>query len=537
MISWNPQQAPVSASGLRQGDLIGGKYRVEGIIGEGGMGVVLYAIHLDLDRPVAIKLVRADLTERDEVVSRMLHEARAAANIRSEHVARVLDVGRLESGAPYIVMEYLEGCDLCTLLEHHGRLSSDLATDFMIQACEALAEAHSLNIVHRDLKPENLFLTTSADGEPIIKVLDFGISKELGRPEPRAVTNPSSAIGSPHYMAPEQMRALQSVDSRADIWALGAILFELVAGRAPFDAENLAAVCAAVVTDEPPRVRDLVKDVPAGLDAVIWRCLRKDPKERYATVADFAAALAPYGSPGSALSAERVSRISATTYRRSIMRLPMPSRDGSPLPRSLVPISVTARGMSSLGTSASRLGAERDTKRLAPPLRNRKLVFAAGMACASVLIAVFAWTSTDRTEAAQPVTASVPEPRMPAAANSPPVRGASTPFAAANSEPSVPHRQITDLPPERPSARANTANTEVDSDAKATGDKSAARGRGRRPRAVTAAQAKAQSVAAPDAKAAAIPLPTTASGVAPAPSAAAKPGVNAWDTNQFGGRR
>ena len=537
MISWNPQQAPVSVSGLRQGDLVGGKYRVEGIIGEGGMGVVLYAIHLDLDRPVAIKLVRADLAERDEVVSRMLHEARAAANIRSEHVARVLDVGRLDSGAPYIVMEYLEGCDLCTLLEHHGRLASDLATDFIIQACEALAEAHSLNIVHRDLKPENLFLTTSADGEPIIKVLDFGISKELGRPEPRAVTNPSSAIGSPHYMAPEQMRALQSVDSRADIWALGAILFELVAGRAPFDAENLAAVCAAVVTDDPPRVRDLVKDVPAGLDAVIWRCLRKDPKERYATVADFAAALAPYGSPGSALSAERVSRISATTYRRSIMRLPMPSRDGSPLPRSLVPISVTARGMNGLAvTSASRLGIERDTKRVSPPLRSRKLVFAAGMACASTVIAVFAWTSSDRGQPAATAAPSVEEPSAPSlAANAPPLRGAPAPFAA-ESQP-VPHRTVADLPPEEPAA---PGRAKTESETKSSTDKSTVRTRSRRARPVAAVPGKVQPAVA-DAqapKATSLALPNTASGnPTPTPTGTAKPGVNAWDTNQFGGRR
>ena len=181
--------------------------------------------------------------------------------------------------------------------------------EYAAQLATGLAAAHEKGIVHRDLKPENLFLTTSADGEPIIKVLDFGISKELGRMEPRSVTNPSSAVGSPHYMAPEQMRALQNVDARADIWALGAILFELVTGRAPFDADNLAAVCALVVSEDPPRVRDVVKDVPAGLDAVIWRCLRKNPAERYASVADFAAALAPYGSPGSALSAERVSRL------------------------------------------------------------------------------------------------------------------------------------------------------------------------------------------------------------------------------------
>jgi len=399
-------QMPRSVLGLQHGDLIGGKYRVDGLIGQGGMGVVLHATHLDLERPVAIKLVRADLADREEIIARMLFEARIAAKIRSEHVARVLDVGRLDSGVPYIVMEYLEGSDLSTLLEEQQRLPVALACDFVIQACEALAEAHAAGIIHRDLKPANLFVTTRADGTPTIKVLDFGISKDIGSATRRsAVTNSGGSVGSPHYMAPEQMRRGQPIDPRADIWALGAILFELITGKPAFDAELLPAVCARVLEEEPAHACDLLADVPAALDAVIWRCLRKDPALRYDSVALLARELAPFGSPGSALYAERVSRISATTRERSVIQVPMSSRQSSLMPRSLAPIALTP---SKVLVASGRVHVARDA---AAPVRSmseltptgvielvdrrrpsvmKRLTFAASAACAFAL-AFAAW--------------------------------------------------------------------------------------------------------------------------------------------------
>jgi eukaryotic-like serine/threonine-protein kinase len=294
--------------GIWPGQLIAGKYRVEGAIGEGGMGIVLRAKHLDLDRVVAIKVMRPELAENPEVVERMLLEARAAAMLRSEHVARVLDIGRLESGTPYIVMEHLEGDDLYVLLARHRRLPLDQAVDFVAQACEAVAEAHARGIVHRDLKPENLFLTTSADGEPCVKVLDFGISKQRDV-QREHFTNPSTALGSPNYMAPEQMRARGPVDPRADVWSLGAVLYELVTGRQPFHAEGLAAVCMSVMLDAPvpPSQRD--PELPAGIDRVVLRCLEKEPEARYQSVAELASALAAFGSPAARVHAQRAWRL------------------------------------------------------------------------------------------------------------------------------------------------------------------------------------------------------------------------------------
>src|SRR6185503_15699757 len=194
------------------------------------------ATHLDLDRQVAVKVMRAEMLEHPSAVERLVLEAKLAARFKSEHVCKVLDVGTMPDGAPYIVMEYLDGDDLATLLARNGRFEIETAVDFMLEACEALAEAHAANIIHRDLKPENLFAANNMDGSPSIKVLDFGISKQVGlAASSRSLTNPSAALGSPAYMAPEQMRSAKDVDTRTDLWAIGAILFELLTGRLAFE--------------------------------------------------------------------------------------------------------------------------------------------------------------------------------------------------------------------------------------------------------------------------------------------------------------
>src|SRR4051812_27787936 len=188
------------------------------------MGVVLAAHHLHLDQRVAIKLLLPELVRDHEVVTRFLREGRAAAKIKSEHVVRVLDVATLESGEPYMIMEYLEGEDLGALLERTGRLPISRAVDVVLEACEALALAHASRIVHRDLKPSNLFLAKSGDEPECVKVLDFGISKLMtelgaGSQDGGGVTKSRSILGSPFYMSPEQLRASRDVDARADIWA------------------------------------------------------------------------------------------------------------------------------------------------------------------------------------------------------------------------------------------------------------------------------------------------------------------------------
>lgn len=300
---------PPSGSPLQIGQIVAGKYRIERQIGRGGMGIVLAATHLQLEHLVAIKVMRRDLLENDQALDRLLVEARAAARIRSEHVARVLDVGTLESGSPFIVMEYLEGEDLADLLDRCGSLEVDQAITFMLQSCEALAEVHVTEMVHRDLKPGNLFIAQLPDGSPTLKIVDFGISKYIGgAARERAATTSPQVLGSPFYMSPEQMRA-DAVDERSDIWGLGAILFEMLTGRPPFIGETLPEVYAAVLNDAPPAIESLRPGAPQGLDDVVQRCLAKDPAQRFCDVADLAEALAPFGGPASATTVERITRI------------------------------------------------------------------------------------------------------------------------------------------------------------------------------------------------------------------------------------
>ena len=285
---------PAPPPELLPGVIIGNKYRVDGFLGEGGMGVVLSATHLELDSPVAIKVVREELAEDEHAVENLLFEARAAARMRGAHIVRVLDVGRLDGGAPYVVMEQLRGWDLGAELVANGVLSPTLAAGYLLQACEGLAEAHALGIIHRDLKPANLFVAETHEG-PVLKVLDFGISKNVGaavRSGPRStLTKSGLAVGSPFYMSPEQMRALPNLDARADIWSLGAILFELLAGRCPFEGEKPAEICAKVLSEPTPSLFDFCPAAPEELDVIIHCCLQKEPSARYQSVAELADAL------------------------------------------------------------------------------------------------------------------------------------------------------------------------------------------------------------------------------------------------------
>ncbi|MEO7329523.1 MAG: protein kinase [Minicystis sp.] len=292
---------------IAAGEILAGKYRVERVLGQGGMGVVVSATHLHLQQKVAIKLLLEEVTP--EVMARFLREARASALLKSEHVVRVLDVGELPSGRPYMVMEQLEGCDLAELLQKRGRLDPGEAADYLLQAGEALAEAHAAGIVHRDLKPGNLFVTRDADGAPFVKVLDFGISKETSvDPHQPKLTSSQTVFGSPAYMAPEQMMASRDVDARADIWSLGIIFYELLAGKTPFDGASYAELVIMVNATDPAPLAEVRRDVPKAVEAAILRCLNRDRARRFGSIAELSAVLAPFAGAAGKRSAERIAR-------------------------------------------------------------------------------------------------------------------------------------------------------------------------------------------------------------------------------------
>jgi serine/threonine protein kinase len=314
------------------GTVIADKYRIEGMIGSGGMGIVLAAHHMHLGGRVALKVLAPAGTKQEGLVKRFFQEARLASRIQSEHVARVIDVGILPGQLPFIVMEYLEGSDLRGVLKQRGgTLPVEDAIDYTLQAMEAVAEAHNLGIVHRDLKPQNLYFTRRADGSPLIKVLDFGISKALSPSDQDpdgALTHTRGMLGSPLYVSPEQIRSAKHVDVRSDIWSIGVILYEFLTGHPPFRGETMPAVLASVISDTPaplgPRFRP-------ELEAVVLRCLQKAPNDRYATVGALADELVHFGGPGARLSWERI--------RGVLARRPLPSgtnEAGAPLAVSVV---------------------------------------------------------------------------------------------------------------------------------------------------------------------------------------------------------
>ena len=296
-----------NAACLRAGEILAGKFCVERIIATGGAGVVVAARHLQLGETVALKFLISQPDRDATDLARFVREAQSAVKLKNEHVARVLDVGSLEDGSPYMVMEYLEGSDLDKMLRQRGPLSITDAVDYLLQACEAIAEAHHLGIVHRDIKPSNFFLTRRNDGSPLIKVLDFGIAKARDElKQDLSLTKTRTVLGSPVYMSPEQIRSARSVDHRTDIWSLGVTLYELLTDQLPFDGDSITGVAAAVSADPIAPIRDLRAEIPTGLSTIVEKCLEKRPVDRYQSVAELAAALVPYGPETARYSLKRI---------------------------------------------------------------------------------------------------------------------------------------------------------------------------------------------------------------------------------------
>jgi hypothetical protein len=413
-----------SAAGVREGDILAGKYRVERVLGVGGMGVVVAAHHLQLDEKVALKFLLPEALDNPEAVARFAREARAAVKIKSEHVARVTDVGTLANGAPYMVMEHLEGGDLGAWLEQRGALPIEQAVEFVLQACVAVADAHALGIVHRDLKPANLFCIRRSDGQLSIKVLDFGISKmtDLTGSGQGSMTRTSALMGSPLYMSPEQMRSSKDVDAKTDIWALGVILFELMTGRAAFLAESVTELVIKVVNEPAPAIRGFRPDAPVGLEAVILKCLEKDRRQRFANVAELALALLPFAPMRAKASVDRISGIiQAAGLSVSARAVQLASQTAAAQPSAGTFLAVGRTTSGSAGGKVPVVGIALACA----------LVFVAGVAGSVVFLRRAKAHPDDPQVALAPPSSSPPAPTPAAAPPSAVVESAPTPAAAA----------------------------------------------------------------------------------------------------------
>ena len=304
-----PTAEPEFIMPFRRGQVLGRKYEIIEMLGVGGVGFVVAANHVELGEKVALKFLKPDMLVNPEVVGRFAHEALAAVRIKSEHVARVFDVGSMPDGTPFIVMEFLEGRDLFDVITQDGPQPIRRAVDYVLQACEALADAHACGIVHRDVKPENLFLLQRSEGIELIKVLDFGISKlaltgsAFHSKVPLVRT--MLPMGSPVYMSPEQIRASKDIDCRTDIWSMGCVLYELLTGSAAFDAPSLTQLSATILEQNPAAPSLGHPEIPAELDSIVSRCLKKNPKDRFQNVAELAMALYPWGPKRARVHAER----------------------------------------------------------------------------------------------------------------------------------------------------------------------------------------------------------------------------------------
>jgi serine/threonine-protein kinase len=342
------------------GAVLAGKYTVVRTIGRGGMAIVLEAHHERLGRNVALKLLHPDHMSNPEATSRFEREARAVARLASPNVARVIDVDALEDGCPFMVLELLEGCDLGQELSRRGPLPVQEAVDYVAQACAGIAIAHAAGIVHRDLKPSNLFL--AQDGaDRRVKILDFGISKLVAADPNARMTTTQSSFGTPLYMSPEQVKSVKDVDARTDIWSLGVILYELLTGRVPFEAESASAIFVAIAVETPRPVDEYRPDLPRGLSAVVMKALAKNPADRFVDAEAFAAALQPFAGAADARS-EGAGRV-----RSNVAAVGATTTFEAPRRGRVVGLVVALCALAAIGAGVLKLRGERGPDTPAPP--------------------------------------------------------------------------------------------------------------------------------------------------------------------------
>ncbi|WP_437996620.1 protein kinase [Sorangium sp. So ce185] len=484
-----PQQPAVPSGVPVPGDVLAGKYRIERVLGAGGMGVVLAAWHLVLERRVAVKFLLPEAAALPDASARFLREARAAAALDGQHIARVLDVGTLDSGAAYMVLEHLVGDDLGHVLQTRGPLPLAEAADYLLQACEAIAEAHARGIIHRDLKPKNLFLTRRPDGTPLLKVLDFGLSKFVATGDSvkeASLTATGLIMGSIHYMSPEQIRSLKFAHVRTDIWALGVILYRMLTGRHPFEGDSVTAVTAAIMMDTPVSVTVLRPDVPPAVAALVSRCLVKDPNARVQSVTEIARVLAPFGTHRARLAFESIDRLlpepapragsSPTVAAPSTFGTSSPSWVVAPEPATTAPMPAPPPGTpSSPGSEAAHATLPHaswgnTTRTRTPRSRVALLTGAAGVCLLAGFVLAWRLSPSGPADRSAPVT-SIAAPEPPSA--SPGAAGVVTvitpvagPAATATPEPgssaapvASPSAEVSARPTEPPAAQPKPSAT------------------------------------------------------------------------------
>lgn len=278
----------------RSGEILAGKYRLLRQLGRGGMGTVYEAEHTRVERHFAVKFLSKELSKNRDFIKRFDLEAKTGGRLNHENIIAVIDSGIDAEETPFFVMEYLEGCSLRNILEEYGELGIDRSVDIIVQACSGINAAHSQNIIHRDLKPDNLFIAQRDDGSDWVKILDFGIAKLLKDSISGVYTKPGSVLGTFQYMPQEQLNDASSIDHRTDIYSLGVILYEMLSISLPHPGESLERLIFHIMKQEPVSLRAVNPGLPEELVEIVHKAISSNPDDRYATVRDFKAALAPF---------------------------------------------------------------------------------------------------------------------------------------------------------------------------------------------------------------------------------------------------
>lgn len=467
---------------FQPGARVADKYLVERLIGEGGLGVVVSAKHIQLDQTVAIKYLRPRALAARGVAERFLREARLSAKIRSDHVVHVYDVGTLADGAPYMVMEHLVGSDLGRQLTATGPLTVERSIDFVLQACEALAEAHLAGIVHRDIKPDNLFVATGSGGKSVLKILDFGISKLSAKRstsgELRDLTDAGDKFGTPVYMSPEQLLASGGVDARADVWAMGVVFFELLTGKLPFDGDSLPELCTAILNKPPVSLIEARPSIPAPLQAVIERCLEKDVEKRFQNVAELAQELSPFvGSSGQERidHVVRIVRGGGETVRAAT---PLPDASSARAMRDVSTLAEPGERALTTGSGAASWGASTSPRTGDEARRHRTRLVAFGVAV-GVAVALFVAALTGHRSPEGGVATSAPA--APATGSAPAGLAAEPPtlveaVPAPAEDEAIEHGEVSD--PNAPAAAASSVAATLHAPPKAPKAGAGPKGRG-----------------------------------------------------------